>query len=178
MAATRNTAVYISKWKTSGAKEPDSQEEFNQAFRGLVIKFENDLWNDGVGAPASDLIARLVYRLENKTVRIDYGVWLNAGLRSHDIRLGETSELLIVVRCEPENEIHTLNTFEDRRAPNQYFGEAYAWFRPEVVDALQSVEITLTERLSQGRYVFDFAIRDRDGNFDVLLDRAEVPTQR
>jgi hypothetical protein len=165
----RNTDLYLSQWDRDGAREPNNSEQRKRAIPAVVLKFENEPWYGGTGADTSDLIARIVYRLGPDTRRVDFAVWLDSSLRSHYIRVGETHEVLLLLRMSAEDESTYYMALEDKRRLNEHFSDPWSWFRQESFSTIQSAEVTLTDQRSQSRYVFDFGVADEAGNFTVLL---------
>ncbi len=174
----RDALMYISPWEHGGVREPTNDEQDKEALRAVVLKFENEPLSGGIVADTSDLIARVVYRIRSgATTRIDYAVWINGGLRTHYIEVGETHELLLFLQVKEEGGESRLVVLEDRRVNNHHFSDKFAWFRLETLEAIESAEITLTDQRSQARYIFDLGITERDGAFEVKLLTVTLPLQ-
>src|SRR5260370_2167197 len=117
-------------------------EQEKHAMPAIVLKFENEPWEDGTGINTSDLIARIIYRVKpGEERRIDYAVWLNGVLRSHYIEVGETHELLLLLRLKNTDNSAVYTVLEDKRILNHQFSDEWAWFRPEDLPTISSAEI-------------------------------------
>ena len=161
----RNTTVTVEPWPFSGVHEPVNRKETEAAIKALVVKVENDLWEDGTGKKALNVLARIVYRPPSgSSVRIDYGVWMNAGIRFETLDIGETRELVLCLQTEED-----FTVFEDKRDLNTHFQDPFAWFRPETMPEIASAEVTLVELRSQAKYVFDLGITRSDRQLEVAL---------
>jgi hypothetical protein len=168
---SRVSRLHLSQWDREGLREPNNAEEDKHAFEAIVLKFENEPRSDGTTTDSSDLIARIVYRLTGGEVkRIDFAVWLNSSLRSHYIEIGETHELLLLFRKEPQEFL----ALEDKRVMNQHFSDPWSWFRPEDFLNVESAEVTITDQESQLRFVFDFVITSENGKLRVSLPKTQM----
>jgi len=114
-----------------------------------------------------NVLARIVYHLaDNNSVRIDYGVWLDARIRFETLDVGDTRELVLFLQLDSDKP--ELDVLEDRRDLNSHFSEPWSWFRTEEIANLASVEVTLIETESQTKHVFPLEIRREGPIFRVV----------
>ncbi len=166
----RNTVLFLGQSDHAGLKEPTNSEQREAALSAVVLKFENEPWEDGSGADASGLIARVIYRLSStETRRVDFGVWIEGWIRTHYIKFEETQELFLLSRSAEKDKSIVYWAFEDKRTRSTSFHDPWSWFRLEEFPGVISAEVTITDQKSQARYVFDFTVEDNDGTFLVSL---------
>ncbi len=155
----RRINAFVSPWSVIGIREPTDDDEFNQAIRGLIIKFENDLWTDGNGSRAMNVLAKAVYRFSNTPeLRIDYAVWLGAQIRFETLNIGDTRELLLILHSKNEGGIPDMSALNDNRDLNDHFPNRFTWFRFENIEQPKSIQITIIEQQSRAKYIFEFEV--------------------
>jgi hypothetical protein len=166
----RRVNVFVSPWPFIGVREPTDDEEFDHAMRGVVIKFENDLWLDGNGSRAINVLAKVVYRFATEPdVRLDYAVWLGAGIRFETLDIGDTRELLLILHSKTEDRSPELSVLNDNRDINDHFPSKFTWFRFENIAQPESIQVTLIERQSRAKYVFELGVNGSDADLGVIL---------
>ena len=172
--------MFVSPWACIGVREPAGQEEFQNAIPGIALKFENDIWPDGSGGRAMNVLAQIVYHfVEKPNLRIDYGVWLGARIRYETLNIGDTRELLLVLQPKSrENDDDVgLTALNDNRDLNDHFDAGFTWFRFEDISLPQSVQVTVIEQHSKSKYVFEFDVTKSDGDLGLVL-RTETRPER
>ena len=166
----RRINAFVSPWHVIGVREPTDDDEFGVAIRAVVIKFENDIWADGNGSRAMNVLARAVYRFANAPdLRIDYAVWIGSRIRFETLDIGDTRELLLILHSKSEDGSPDLSVLNDNRDINDNFPNRFTWFRFENVERPESVQVTIIEQQSRAKYVFEFDIDDAGEDLGVTL---------
>jgi hypothetical protein len=175
----RRTDVFISPWAFIGVREPTNDEESRVSICAVILKFENDLWPDGGGRRAMDVLAQVVYRCaDGSSLRIDYGVWLGSSIRFETIDIGDTRELLLVLRMKKDdNRDSEYAVFNDKRDLNDHFPDGFSWFRNETIREPHLAEVTIVEVQSRSKYVFDFEISVAAAGLEIALRKVTRPGQ-
>ena len=165
----RNTDLHVGKWDFEGVIEPTNEKHLDNLFKGLVLKFENEPWTNGIDT--SSLIARVIYTTKSETERIDHAAWIGAKPNYGYIEIGETHELLILLGTDGQEVL----VLEDKRAPHVNFPDGYSWARLQRLTDVMSIEVTLTDQGSKRRYVFDFDVEHINGKFKPTLTGSKEP---
>jgi hypothetical protein len=177
----RLTDVFVGPWRSTGIREPKERQEFNLAITAIVVKFENDVWPNGSGQRAINVLAQIVYRFTTKpALRIDYGIWLGATIRYETMDIGDTRELLLMLQSKKGtpglgDDDTGLIVFNDNRDLNDHFPTGFSWFRSEHITQPTSVLVTVIEQRTRSKYRFEFEITGSGDEIGVALTSEAGP---